>query len=167
VRRILIACLCILALSIDAPVSASHRLVRRTDPRGDAQPDVWRTTRANLHESRPHRIRFKLFGNLGPDWQISVWVDSRGGPRAEYRLWNFEDLGTSGCGGKRLSDREAIDLRCGRRQVECCFVGTLWWNMPRPELNPNKRFRWRIHTHYFGFPDATHDDLAPDRGWYS
>jgi hypothetical protein len=163
-RKLSAAVLVTLLIVTGSSASAVHRSVNRTDPREDAFVDVWRTRKIPLHR-RPPRVLFKLYALLGPDWEVSVFVDSRGGPRADYRLWNFEDLGTSGCGGRRLFGRE-IDLRCGRRLIGVSATGTLWWDVPRAELNPGKRIRWRIHTHYQGAPDNRDDDLAPDSGWY-
>lgn len=52
------------------------------------------------------------------------------------------------------------------RGTECCLVSTLWWRIPRAQLDPTKPFRWRIHTHYPGHTDDGDDDFAPDAGWH-
>jgi hypothetical protein len=162
--RAFAASLAIVLIATAPSVSAGHEPVKRRDPRADAFSDVWTSTKIPIHVA-PNRIRFKVYGSFGPDWELSLFLDARGGRRADYRLWNFEDLGTTGCGGKRIHG-DAIELRCGRRMVECCFVGALWWTIPRSELGSDKPIRWRVHTHYQGAPDDSQDDHAPDAGWY-
>lgn len=137
-------------------------VVRRADPRGDANGfDVIRTTAARID----HRLRFKVYGG-GPDWTLSVRIDSQGDARPDYRLWSFEDLGTSGCGAKRLVDGVVLDVRCGRRMIECCYSIVLWWNVTWKLLEPEKSIRWRVHSHYPGATDGKDDEFAPDAGWY-
>jgi hypothetical protein len=147
------------------PASSHGSVVRFTDPRDDAFTDVWSTKKAIVHDD-PHRVRFQVRGNLGPDWYVFVLVDSRRGPKADYKLWWYEDLGTSGCGGRRLF-REEIDVRCDRVIVSTSAEWRVWWSMDRRALDPTKRIRWRIHTHYPGHVDHSEDDRAPDSGWYA
>lgn len=163
-RKLTVAALAILVVATGSSATAEHKPIKRADPRKDAYIDVWRTTKVKSHR-RPYLVSFKVYGSLGPDRTVSVFVDSRGGPRAEFELWSFESLGNTGCGGERLFG-DAIDVRCGFRRIECCYVGQLWWTVSRARLHATKVIRWRIHTHYPGATDDSQDDLAPDSGWY-
>jgi hypothetical protein len=142
------------------PALAAQTPVKRTDPREDAFIDVRSTSKVTLMNRRVRfRVRF-----TGPDWKLNVLVDPRGGQRAEYKLSNVVALGPMTCGGRRLFDGE-IELRCGLRMLD---VGAqvAWWSIPRAELRPDKRIRWRVHTFYPGAKDHDDDDFAPDSGWY-
>ena len=155
----------ILLVLTGVSATAEHKTVRHVDPHGDAYIDVWSTRKVKIHR-QPQRIRFTLYSEAwGPDWEISVYVDSRGGPRADFRLWNYESLGESDCGGNRHLGGEIDDLRCAQ-DVMCCTTGTMWWEAPRASFNPTKPIRWRVRTHYPGATDDSEDDLAPDSGWY-
>jgi hypothetical protein len=116
----------------------------------------------------PHHHRTKFTVRLvASDWHLAVFVDSRGGPRADFKLRAFEDLGTRGCSGRRRVGEE-IDLRCGHRVAE--FVGDwkAWWSIRRSVLEPTKRIRWRVVSDYPGgpVPDVPEKDRAPDAGWF-
>lgn len=71
-HKLTAAAAAILLVLTGSSASAEHNPVKRADPRGDAIVDVWRTTRVKLHGEPPARVRFKLYGFLGPDWGVSV-----------------------------------------------------------------------------------------------
>jgi hypothetical protein len=157
----------VLLIVPSAPAGSHETHVRYRDPRGDGQADVWWSSKAKIHvTSTDHRQRFKVAGLLGPDWSVRVFVDSRGGSRADFKLWAFEDLGTSGCGGRRLFGA-AIAVRCDRVMP---VVGKwrLWWGMRRGVLRPTKPISWRVITDYPGspIPGVPERDRAPNAGWY-
>ena len=156
-----------MVMSLAAPTAAHESRVRHTDPHEDGLVDVWSSAKVTIHEGpHDHRVRFKVHGNPYADWYIYVLVDSRRGDRADYKLWSYEDLGTSGCGGRRLFHEE-IELNC-RRVLECCYEVWLRWTIERKVLRPDKRIRWRVITYYPGadpYPGPP-EDLAPDSGWY-
>jgi hypothetical protein len=161
-RTIAVALAATVVILTASPAPAGHRLIRRTDPWRDAFIDVLSTSKATVHRTDRRvwfRVRF-----TGPDWQLQVFVDSRGGPRADYRLWNIEDLGTSECGGRRVSGDD-IELRCGQRMIGV-GLHVVSWSIPRAQLRPEKRIRWRVHTHWQGHTNRDDDDSAPDAGWY-
>ena len=110
---------------------------------------------------QPHRLQGVW--QPCPDWTVYVRLDTRGGPRAEYKLWDFEDLGAHSCGG-RLTNGDPIKVRCGVLYDAPKGTGRrmLTWSVPRPHLTVNKPIRWWIHTHYQGDPDDSRDDRAPD-----
>jgi hypothetical protein len=139
--------------------------VRRTDPHGDAHADVWRTSKRKVVTAgAPTRFFFRVAGTLGPDWHVLVHLDTRGGPEADYRLYQYQDLGTHACRGSRV-DGEPITLRCGL--LWDGYLARIVWAIPRPQLAIDHPIRWKIHTSYPGdYPDTSHDDHAPDAGWY-
>jgi hypothetical protein len=155
----------IMLLLTSWPASARHTTLRRSDPREDAYVDVWRSSQVRIHHGAD-RMLFRVSGSLGPDRTVGVFLDTRGGPRPEYRLWHWENLGPRRCGGHRIGGGRIERLRC-EILVNCCTApGVLRWSMPRKALTPNKQIRWRIHTHYPGDTDDQRDDFAPDIGWY-
>jgi hypothetical protein len=165
--RTVLAALGVLLL-VGEPAAAHENSVRYRDPRMDAQADVWWSSKAKIHvTAADHRQRFQAYGWLGPDWSVEVFVDSRGGPRADFKLWSFEDLGTSGCGGRRLFGPR-IAVRCDRVNVTVGATWKLWWGMRRNVLRPTKPIRWRVTADYPGEPvsGVPEIDTAPDRGWY-
>jgi hypothetical protein len=149
--------------------SASRALeITRWDPRGDAFVDVWRSSKNKVVvDGAPGRLRFKVIAQLSNDWSLSVYLDTHGSPRADYRLWHSETFGRGGCNVKRLPDGEPRDVPCDRTFIDDVLLARLWWSVPRPFLAPDKVVRWRVHTHDVGFdPPGRHDDRAPDAGWY-
>jgi hypothetical protein len=160
--------LCVtLLLAVPAYAHESSRRFR--DPSGDGEADVRTTAKATIHKApHHHRIRFNV-RIFGPDYHVWVFVDSRGDPRADFKLVAFEDLGLDGCRGKRVGG-ERIPLRCGlRRPVENNpSLWQPWWSIRRSVLDPTKRIRWRVVSKYPGdlFPDIPEVDRAPDDGWY-
>lgn len=167
IGRLVLSCLSVLALVIGPTASADahETYVRHDDRHGDAVVDVRWTSKAKLHISpTDHRQRFRVKGVLGGDWVVEVFVDSRGGPRADYKLWGAA-LGPFECGGRRLFGSR-ISLRCGSTEVDF-FTFSLWWGMRRGVLRPTKTIRWRIETHHPANPDPRAvEDRAPDGGFY-
>ena len=141
------------------PASAGQTLIKRTDPSGDSFVDVLATSKVTIDRKVRFRVRF-----TGPDWHLHVFLDTRRGERAEYKLTSIVALTPHSCEGRRLFDGE-INLRCGLRILD---VGAqvAWWSIPRAELRPKKRIHWRVHTFYPGAENHDDDDFAPDSGWY-
>ena len=162
--------LTVLALLVGTsePASSHETHARFNDARDDGQADVWWSTKAKIHVTRTdHRLRFKVYGFLGPDWSVELFADSRGGPRADYKLWAFEDLGTSECGGRRLFGSK-IDVTCFSDVVSVAAEWKLRWGMRRAVLRPTKPVRWRVITDFPGnpAPGVPERDKAPNSGWY-
>jgi hypothetical protein len=167
-RSALVAVALCVALVVLAASAHGHESSRRfSDPTGDGDADVLSTAKATIHKApHHHRLRFNV-RILGPDYHVWVFVDSRGDPKADFKLRAFEDLGTSGCSGKRVGG-ERIRLVCGRR-VLGVNDWKPWWSIRRSVLDPTKRIRWRVVSKYPGNPDlfpSPEIDRAPDAGWY-
>jgi hypothetical protein len=157
-----------MALVLAAPAHGHESMRRFSDPTGDGQADITATAKAMVHKApHHHRTKFTL-RLLAPDWHVTLRVDSRGGPRADFKLLASEDLGTSQCSGTRRGGEE-IELRCGHRVA--AFVGDwkAWWSIRRSVLDPTKRIRWRVVSDYPGepVPGVPEKDWAPDAGWYA
>ena len=142
--------------------------VTRWDPREDAFVDVWRSSKnIVVVDGAPDRFRFKVIAMLSNDWSLTVYLDTHGGPRADYRLRHSETFGRGGCNLRRLPDGERRDVPCNREYFDDPLLAKLWWSVPRPLLARDTVIRWRVHTHDVGFdPRGRHDDDAPDAGWY-
>jgi len=75
----------VIALTLAGPASADPVRVERSDPRGDAYSDVWRTSKTKVvTDGAPNRIVFRVYGNLGP--RLDGLCPSRYARRTEGRL---------------------------------------------------------------------------------
>ena len=147
------------------PIAAHESVSRHRDPRMDGLVDVWTSRRVLVHVTRHHhRVKIVVRGNLYADWELDAFVDSRGGPRGDFRLWAYQSLGTSGCGARELFG-PPIMATC---EPGTSYETTVWWSIRRSLLRPDKTIRWRIVTRYPGanpYPGPP-EDTAPDTGWY-
>jgi hypothetical protein len=158
-RRTAIAVIGTLAVLV--PGAALGGSVTFTDPDDfEVAPDVHSTTKASfVSETRGARVRFRVRGELGPDFRLRVLVDSRRGDRADYvLLMDMRDFEVASCSARRLF-QEAIEATCGGN------IDRVWWDIPRHQLHADKRIRWRVVG--FSWPDYTSvSDRAPDVGFY-
>jgi hypothetical protein len=145
-RRALIAVLTA-ALVVQAGPAFAYRDVG-TDPEdsGGGFLDFRRSVRATRtgHEGRRWlSIRFVSYGEYEFIWRVRVSLDSRGGPRSDYKmvLWDFDNSGR-GCAvhprpgrpGERVSGTYGVGgLQHGAR----CRV-------PLGAVHASKRIRWRL-----------------------
>jgi hypothetical protein len=164
-RTILTVAIALLLAGSGHPATAHESVSGHTDPRGDGLVDVWTTRRALVHVTRHHhRVRIVVHGDLYADWELEVFVDSRGGVRADYKLWAYNALGDVECGARKLFG-PPIEARCDPGEP---YETTVWWSIRRGLLDPDKRIRWRVVTYYPGadpYPGPPEDN-APDTGWY-
>ena len=93
VPRIAVAMLVGVLVAVSSPALA----VTRWDPRYDSDADVWRSSKNKVVIDGGNRLRFKVIATLLNDWALSVYLDTRGDRRADYRLRNFELFGLSRC----------------------------------------------------------------------
>jgi hypothetical protein len=125
--------------------------ITRWDPRGDGFVDVWRSSKNKVVvDGAPDRLLFKVIAELSNDWALTVYLDTHGSPRADYRLRHSETFGRGGCNVRRLPDGERRDVPCDRTFIDDVLLAKLWWSVPRPFLAPDKVVRWRVHTHDVG-----------------
>jgi hypothetical protein len=151
----------LVAVSLGADALA----VTRRDTRGDAGTDVLRSRRWTESVEGARLVRLAVTAILSDDWSVAVYLDTRGGPRADYRLRNFEAFGMGRCLIWRLPEGDGRRVQCGRTFTDDPSVPErLWWAVRKSNLAPNKPIRWRVHTRDLAFLGA--DDHAPDRGWY-
>lgn len=151
----------IAAWAVLVPSAAHARSVTYTDPDDfEVSPDVHSTTKASfVSETRGARVRITVRGELSPNFRLRVLVDSRRGGRADYvLLLDMHDFEVTSCSARQLF-RAEIETACGGT------IDRVWWDVPRRELRPDKRIRWRVVG--FGWPDYTSvSDRAPDVGFY-
>lgn len=69
-------------------------------------------------DGAPDRFRFKVIAQLSNDWSISVYLDTRGDPGAEYRMRNFEAFGLGRCRIWRLQNGDPRPVPCGRKSID-------------------------------------------------
>ena len=152
-------------------VSAPALAVTRWDPRYDSDADVWRSSKNKVVIDGANRLRFKVIATLLNDWALSVYLDTRGDRRADYRLRNFELFGL-GKVRPRFDSRTVVPGRSRvlqdhrrRHPPQAARV-----SVPRGWLKSDKVIRWHVHTTNAGagglHPNANRHDRAPDRGWY-
>ena len=166
VKRSALAAAC-LALVLAAPTQAHESTRRFSDPAGDGQADIVRTSKATIHKApHHHRTKFAVRLRHAGFWHVDVFVDSRGGPRSDLRLESTRDLGLLECSGRRRGGGE-ISLSCGNRRLNDGSE-KLWWSIRRSILDPTKRIRWRVvsDTPQDPVPGVPEVDRAPDVGWF-
>ena len=154
-------------LAVGSPALA----VTRWDPRYDSDADVWRSSKNKVVIDGADRLRFKVIATLLNDWALSVYLDTRGDRRADYRLRNFELFGLSRCVLLRLPNGDPRHVPCSFKTIDDdILLRRLGWSVPRPWLKSDKVIRWHVHTTNAGagglHPNADRHDRAPDRGWY-
>ncbi|HEU4355210.1 MAG TPA: hypothetical protein VFT27_06435, partial [Actinomycetota bacterium] len=165
-RAVAIAALSVIAMS-GSPAFAY--VDRGSDPQeGSGQAtvvDIGRSIR-RLHPTEHGRklgiviIPYELANN---SYDIHVYLDSRGGHRADFWLDLDNTEGPRRCHVYRRGRHEPV-ARC--RIIEGGNPGTITRikaRFPARYVHPNKRIRWRI----VAVPlNENWSDRAPDRGWY-
>jgi hypothetical protein len=139
--------------------------VTRRDAIGDAGTDVLRSRRWREFDEGVSMVRLGVTAILSDDWSVVVFLDTRGGPKEDFRLRNFEAFGMGRCLIWRLPDGAGRHVPCGRTFTDDPSVPErLWWAVRKSELAPDRAIRWRIRTRDLAFQGP--NDRAPDRGWY-
>lgn len=156
-----------LMIAVSSPASA----VTRWDPRYDSDADVWRSKKNAVVIDGASRLRFVVIATLLNDWALSVYLDTRGDRRADYRLRNFELFGISRCVLVRLPNGDPRSVPCSFRTIDdSILLRRLGWTIPRGWLRSDKVIRWYVHTTNVGagglHQNADRHDRAPDSGWY-
>jgi hypothetical protein len=143
------------------PTLALGGSVTFTDPDDfEVSPDVHSTTKLTfLDQELGRRVRMSVRGELGPDFRLRVYVDSRRGDRADFvMILDMRDFDVTSCLVRRLFG-EVVESRCGGN------IDRVWWGVARRDLEPDKMIRWRVVG--FSWPNYdTVSDRAPDSGWY-
>lgn len=125
-------------------------------------PDVRSTTRfvGRLDGHQVVSVSVRAYAEFGVWWFINVRIDSRGGPRADYRmrLWNG-DMSGRGCSLKRIgtggSVRGVFDQQADRASCRV-FIR---------RIQSTKRIRWKLVSRSGHSGGIT--EYAPNGGgWY-
>jgi hypothetical protein len=151
--------------SVVALVLAAQALalvvVRRDPDDFEVAPDVQTTTKRVFQEGDGSwRFRISTSGDVGPDYRMTVELDTRGGPAADFAMVATvvnEDV--ISCNVHRVG---------GPRIASNCHADAFraWWGVARRDLDHTKPIRWRIvakKTLQFG---GAVTDVAPDNGWF-
>jgi hypothetical protein len=157
-RKIVVATAAI-ALAL-VPIRALGASVTYSDPDDfEIAPDVHFTTKTTFRNELGRRVRIGARGDVGPRYRLRVFVDSRGGDRADFvmvatvRHLELQSFAVRHLGGA------AIESNCDADPYRA------WWGVARRDLDPDKPIRWRIVAlRGPGFHEVT--DLALDSGWY-
>ena len=123
-------------------------------------PDVHFTTKTTFRSDQlGRRVRIGARGELGPRYRLRIFVDARGGDRADLVMAaTVRHLRLPSCAVRHLGGA-AIDSHCDADPYRA------WWGVARRDVDPDERIRWRIVAlDGPGFNEVT--DRAPDRGWY-
>jgi hypothetical protein len=128
-------------------------------------PDVRRSLR-EVVTTPAHRwlvVRVTSFEPWGDWWRMHVDLDSRNGPKADFRLemHNGDMDWPAGCSVKRIGSGTHGRTTRGRFHQEGNSVGC---KIPVVRVHPDKHIRWRIAT--WSLNSGQGSDRAPDRGWY-
>ena len=156
---------CTIVVSTIALVAMAHPAfgwsVTHRDPDDfEIAPDVHSTTKRVFRTGDPGwRLRIEVRGELGPDYRLRVFLDTRGGPGADFVMVTMvRDLSMISCDVHELTG-PPIAARCDADP----FLA--WWGVARSDLDRDKRIRWRIvASGGAGLTGVT--DRAPDTGWY-
>ena len=150
------------AFALLAPALALGGSVTFTDPDDfEVAPDVHATSKTSyVSETRGARVRIGVRGELGPDFRVRVYVDSRRGPRPDYvMVADVRDLELRSCSVRDRRSGETVPASCNGN------IDRVWWDVARRRLQPDKTIRWRIVG--LGWPTYREvTDRAPDAGFY-
>jgi hypothetical protein len=143
-------------------VPAAAITTTRHDPDDfEVAPDV-HTTAKRRFETRDGawRLRISVAGELGPDYRLTVHLDTREGPEAEFvARVTVSDLSLVSCGVRRVGGA-SIESNCDADPFRA------WWGVARGDLRHDKVIRWRIVAREAPASGGSVTDLAPDTGWY-
>ena len=123
-------------------------------------PDIHKATkRVFVVAADRWRFQITVSGELGPDYRLSVLLDSRGGPDADFvMVTTVRDLDLVACNVHML-EGPRIDANCDADPFRA------WWGVARNDLDRTKVIRWRVVA--LGGPGLTEvTDRAADAGWY-
>jgi hypothetical protein len=127
-------------------------------------PDIRSTTRrvALAGDGRVLKIKVRAYEDLGVWWRMEVLLDSRRGPRFDFRLvLRNGDVGGSGCSLDRRGGGDDFiegSFRQAGDRTRC--------TVPARLVDPDKRIRWRIRSPSgYDEPESV-TERAPDHGWY-
>jgi hypothetical protein len=160
-------CLAFLLPASSALAYQDVRLDPNDRPAVGYDPDIRSTGRvvsATAQGVRWLRVGFRAYEPLGVWWFVNVYIDSKGGPQADYlmRLANA-DLSGKGCDispvGGGGADRSKGRFRQHGDQATC--------SVRLSRLVHTKRIRWRLVSPS-GYDSPGKTDIAPNGGgWYS
>lgn len=169
-RPTLLVSICI-ALFLPASSALAHQAVRldpNDRPAVGYDPDIRSTGRVvytTAQGVRRLRVGFRAYEPLGVWWTVDIYIDSKGGPLADYvmRLANADVTAGKGCDIRPIggggADRREARFRQDGDQATC--------SVRLSRLVHTKRIRWRlVSPSGYGAPGKT--DIAPNGGgWYS
>jgi hypothetical protein len=137
-------------------------VVLRHDPDDfEIAPDVQTTVKRVFQVGDGSwRFRISASGDVGPDYRLTVELDTRGGPAADFAMVaTVMNEQLVSCNVHRIGGPR-IDSACDADAFRA------WWGVARRDLDHTKPIRWRIvarKTPAFG---GAVTDLAPDAGWF-
>ncbi|HTG48651.1 MAG TPA: hypothetical protein VK646_13460 [Actinomycetota bacterium] len=166
-RRIaVLLVLCLAALVVPARAATTSTKVGFDPddrPRLGSDPDLrstWRTVRRGPHGHGWLTVAFRAYEPLGVFWFVNVFLDTRGGPRWDYRMNLIDaDLSGRGCWLRSRLDRslnQRSRFRMGGDHASC--------TVPIGSIVRTKPIRWRLVS-----PSGSNGiaDVAPNGGgWY-
>jgi hypothetical protein len=127
----------------------------------EVAPDVHTTTKRRfVTEEGARRLRISASGELGPDYGLKVYLDTRGGPEAEFvARAAVSNLDLVSCGVRRVGGAP-IESHCDADPFRA------WWGVALRDLHHDKVIRWRIVARDAPAFGGSVTDRAPDAGWY-
>jgi hypothetical protein len=162
-QRLAIAALCaLLVLPAESALAYQDRGFDPDDRRVVGyDPDIRSTVRTvwTTDGGRALSVKFRAYEELGVYWDVTAYLDSRGGHRADY-LIDMVNADQSGAGCRvyrRKHSERAVDGRFRQHgdRARC--------RVPARLVHPTKRIRWRLRSES-GYVDTV--EAAPDHGWY-
>jgi hypothetical protein len=167
-RRAFVATAALLVFVSSAPAAGAHFLwhpdARHDVPTPDLAGDLVGVRLSTFRHAGVKMLRAKAdFADAKSDYHVAFLFDSRGGPRADYKLvvsWDRASGGIYAMGLVRLSDHSAVDVTL-HPSGKAVLRLPVWFEMGA--LHRTRHIRWRVVT-WFG---GTRYDLAPDAGWFT
>jgi hypothetical protein len=131
---------------------------------GESDPDIRSSTRRvePSQHGRVLSIRVRTYEPFGPFWELRVFLDSKGGRRADYLVLMTQADVAGRC---TLDERgggqdETIGRLRSRQDVARC-------RLPARLVDPDKQPRWRIVSPSQSSNPGAETERAPNEGWYS
>jgi hypothetical protein len=132
-------------------------------------PDIRWTSRKLWVDGRDRgwlTIKFQAYETFIGYWSVITWLDTRGGPGADYRLMVRDDATRVRCW---IRSRRSSAIQRGQARQGLHSGSPATCRVPLGFVRRDKRIRWRLSSPAEVPGEGSQpssDEYAPDVGWY-